>query len=244
MLIGEVAALVGVTTRTIRHYHRVGVVPEPRRRGSGYREYGVRDVLLLLRAVRLAELGLSLPEVADALADSTGAELRLVLEDLLRDLDEQEARLAARRRAVAELLVGDDGDHQLSAAGRRVVDRLTAAGVPAEAVAAERTAWEIVDVSLDPAEAARAADAVAAHLADPAAVTDAEEIGRLFAELEGVDPQDPRVDELAGRMAGLGRQLFGTPTTAGDRRLFDAHLQELAPAQRRCLALVDASWSQ
>lgn len=29
MRIGEIAALVGVTTRAIRHYHHVGLLPEP-----------------------------------------------------------------------------------------------------------------------------------------------------------------------------------------------------------------------
>jgi len=37
--IGELAELAGVTTRTIRHYHRIGLVPEPQRAGNGYRCY-------------------------------------------------------------------------------------------------------------------------------------------------------------------------------------------------------------
>ncbi len=37
MRIGEIAALVGLTTRAIRHYHHVGLLPEPARRPNGYR---------------------------------------------------------------------------------------------------------------------------------------------------------------------------------------------------------------
>ncbi|MFD0852085.1 MerR family DNA-binding transcriptional regulator, partial [Actinomadura adrarensis] len=39
MRIGELAALVGVSTRTVRHYHHLGLLPEPERRANGYREY-------------------------------------------------------------------------------------------------------------------------------------------------------------------------------------------------------------
>ncbi|GAA2875483.1 hypothetical protein Acy02nite_76660 [Actinoplanes cyaneus] len=36
MRIGELAALVGVTTRTVRHYHHLGLLPEPERTPSGH----------------------------------------------------------------------------------------------------------------------------------------------------------------------------------------------------------------
>ncbi len=62
MRTGEIAALVGVTTRAIRHYHHVGLLPEPERRSNGYRAYGVRDAVLPARVRRLTELGLSLDE--------------------------------------------------------------------------------------------------------------------------------------------------------------------------------------
>jgi len=42
MRIGELATLVGVSTRTVRHYHHVRVLPEPTRSANGYREYGSR----------------------------------------------------------------------------------------------------------------------------------------------------------------------------------------------------------
>lgn len=50
MRIGELAALAGVTTRTVRHYHRVGLLPEPGRRVNGYRDYGLRDAGELTRS--------------------------------------------------------------------------------------------------------------------------------------------------------------------------------------------------
>jgi DNA-binding transcriptional MerR regulator len=75
MRIGELAGLVGISTRAIRHYHRVGLLPEPARKANGYREYSLRDAVELARVRRLTELGLSLDEVGDVLAGDAGRDL-------------------------------------------------------------------------------------------------------------------------------------------------------------------------
>jgi len=59
MRIGELAGLVGISTRAIRHYHQVGLLAEPTRLPNGYREYSLRDAVELARVRRLTELGLS-----------------------------------------------------------------------------------------------------------------------------------------------------------------------------------------
>lgn len=109
MRIGEIAALVGVTTRAIRHYHHVGLLPEPERRPNGYRAYSVRDAVLLARVRRLTEIGLSLDEVRDVLAHDAGRDLADVLEELDVDLARQEAEIGERRRRLAVLLAADPG---------------------------------------------------------------------------------------------------------------------------------------
>ncbi|MFD3525784.1 MerR family transcriptional regulator [Streptomyces sp. NPDC058653] len=106
MRIGEIAALVGVTSRAVRHYHHLGLLPEPGRRANGYRVYSVRDAVLLARIRRLSELGLSLDEVRDVLADDAGRELVEVLGELDADLARQEEEIRARRRRLAELMAG------------------------------------------------------------------------------------------------------------------------------------------
>jgi DNA-binding transcriptional MerR regulator len=77
MRIGELAGLVGISTRAIRHYHRVGLLAEPARTANGYREYSLRDAAELARVRRLTELGLSLDEVGDALAGSAADDPRV-----------------------------------------------------------------------------------------------------------------------------------------------------------------------
>ncbi|WP_028811267.1 MerR family transcriptional regulator [Streptomyces flavidovirens] len=104
MRIGELAALAGVTTRAVRHYHHQGLLPEPPRLANGYRVYGVRQAVALARIRRLTELGLGLDEVRDVLADDAGAELAVVLRELDTDLATQETEIRRRRARLGELL--------------------------------------------------------------------------------------------------------------------------------------------
>ena len=104
MRIGELASLIGISTRAIRHYHDVGLLAEPARKANGYREYSLRDAVELARVRRLTELGLSLDEVGDALAGDAGRDLAEILRELDADLARQEADLRQRRARLAELL--------------------------------------------------------------------------------------------------------------------------------------------
>src|SRR5512139_3626785 len=104
MRIGELAALAGVTTRTVRHYHRLGLLPEPERLANGYRDYRLRDAVILARVRRLAELGLSLDDIREILAEDQGRDLREMLLELDADLAGQEATIRARRGRLAALL--------------------------------------------------------------------------------------------------------------------------------------------
>ncbi|GAA1148656.1 MerR family transcriptional regulator [Nesterenkonia lutea] len=101
MFSSEIAALAGVTVRTVRHYHQVGVLPEPPRSSAGYRRYDISHLVQLLRIKRLTALGVPLSDLPTIL-DTTSA-----TEDLLQELDLQATaeidRLNARRARIAEL---------------------------------------------------------------------------------------------------------------------------------------------
>ena len=58
--IGEVAGLVGVTTKTVRHDEKIGLLQRPERSESGYRLYAADELLEVHRIKRLRSLGLSL----------------------------------------------------------------------------------------------------------------------------------------------------------------------------------------
>jgi DNA-binding transcriptional MerR regulator len=67
MRIGELADLTGTTTKTIRYYESIGLLAEPGRTASGYREYG-EGAVERLRFVREAQAsGLTLTEIKSVL---------------------------------------------------------------------------------------------------------------------------------------------------------------------------------
>ncbi|WP_145977638.1 MerR family transcriptional regulator, partial [Rhodococcus sp. BS-15] len=67
MRIGSLADAAGTTPRTVRHYHRLGLLGEPRRLSNGYREYTIDDVVRLMRIRWLADAGMPLGAIAAAL---------------------------------------------------------------------------------------------------------------------------------------------------------------------------------
>jgi len=99
----EVAELVGVSVRTLRHYHQVGILPEPSRGSNGYRSYELSHVARLLRIRTLAELGVPLEQMPDLLdSPGTGTNDELLAE-LSQQLEQRIARLQDQLRRVDEL---------------------------------------------------------------------------------------------------------------------------------------------
>ena len=65
--IGEMAKLTGLTTKTIRYYELLNLLPEPRRTESGYRLYSEEDVHRLEFIKKAKDLGLGLEDIRDIL---------------------------------------------------------------------------------------------------------------------------------------------------------------------------------
>ena len=108
MRIGELARRAGTTTKTLRFYEQAGLLPEPERTPSGYRDYdkGVLDRLAFVKAAQAA--GLSLAEIREVIAvrDDTGPPCQHVvalLDAHAADLDARIAELTALRDDVGRL---------------------------------------------------------------------------------------------------------------------------------------------
>lgn len=94
----QLAELADTTVNTIRHYHRLGLLAEPRRRPNGYKQYDERDLLRLLRITRLAKVGVPLSRIGQVGAGGDGGQ------DALRELDDElAARIERLRRARADI---------------------------------------------------------------------------------------------------------------------------------------------
>ncbi len=100
----QLADLVGVSVRTLRHYHQIGLLAEPERSYNDYRLYDLDHVLQLLRIRRLSSLGLSLGVITTMLDNLEGMDSRNVLEQLDRDLEQQIRDLKNKRRTVHAIL--------------------------------------------------------------------------------------------------------------------------------------------
>ncbi|WP_432923601.1 MerR family transcriptional regulator [Microbispora sp. CA-135349] len=246
MRIGELAALAGVSTRTVRHYHHQGVLPEPARRVNGYREYGLRDALRLARARRLTELGLSLDEVRDVLAGDSTRELREILLELDADLARQEEAIRARRERLAALL-SEESPSPDGAVSPRMAEFLRCLEPVRHSpfAAADAELLALLDTAAEPEDRDRLLELMR-PLTTPEALARAEELYRRLAELDEADPADPRVGALAADFAAhlprdLAAGLATTVPSAGDP-FAQAFLADLSPAQaevvRRVLALL------
>ena len=74
MKIGELAQKAEVNIDTVRYYERQGLLPEPQRLRSGYREYAAEDVSRLRFVRRAKALGFTLQEIRDLLELSSHRE--------------------------------------------------------------------------------------------------------------------------------------------------------------------------
>src|ERR1044071_9795362 len=64
LTIGQLAANAGVTVRAVRHYHQIGLLPEPERDASGYRKYGATALVSLIKIRTLARPGAPLTQLS------------------------------------------------------------------------------------------------------------------------------------------------------------------------------------
>jgi MerR family transcriptional regulator, thiopeptide resistance regulator len=93
--IAEVARMSGVTSRTLRHYDEIGLLPPGWVAPNGYRHYEEDDLLRLQQILVLRELGFGLNEIASVLDQQT---------DQLEALRAHHKRLLAERDRIATLL--------------------------------------------------------------------------------------------------------------------------------------------
>jgi DNA-binding transcriptional MerR regulator len=212
MRIGELAAIAGVSTRTVRHYHRVGLLPEPARQANGYREYGLRDAVELARVRRLTELGLSLDEVRDALADDAGRDLHEILAELDADLGRQQEAIRRRRARLAELLERAESGGGLLAEGpvspelAAIFDDMTRAAAgrdgPESAMAArERELLAFLEATAGRGHREWLLAMTRSLTSDPDAMARAYEIYARLDELADADLDDPRIEDVARAVA-------------------------------------------
>ncbi|MEU6627310.1 MerR family transcriptional regulator [Streptomyces parvus] len=226
--IGDAAAFAGCTPRAIRHYHGIGLLPEPERGGDDRRRYGYEDMIRLLWIRRMADAGIALEDMRDAFAEEPadaqdGDGIEAVLARVEDSLAEREAELRRQRTAVQRMRVEGSRAGLLSAC---VTERLK--GLPEGSLRrADLDTLLVTERIFGPLGAAVQATRFVALATHPAL---REESDRVDAAEEALDDSvavdDPRVAHVAAERHAFETALHAAIEESGldadDDALFDA----------------------
>jgi len=105
MKIQEFAQLTGMSSKTIRYYESIGILPSPQRTANGYRDYNKQDVERARFVAGMRSLDLSLDEIQELLAmrDSREAPCRTLLELIEQKANQIEERIRLLQQMEVDL---------------------------------------------------------------------------------------------------------------------------------------------
>lgn len=239
LTISQLATFSGATVRAVRHYHQIGLLPEPARDRSGYRTYDANAVVRLIQIRTLAEAGVPLARVQELL-ESSPQDFSTAITALDKDLRTQIRRLQRHREQIARLAAGDS-----LALPQSVVDFLAALrdlGVDERIVTLERGGWIMI--------AARAPERIDEWIAVKVEELRHPDVAKLYLLMgEALDwaPDDPRVVELADLLEGLMERAMAAtesqelPENFDDPfvDLLDTTMVETSPIAQRLLDILE-----
>ncbi|OUE24373.1 MerR family transcriptional regulator [Clavibacter michiganensis] len=236
--IGDAAAFAGTTPRAIRHYHRVGLLPEPERGADDRRRYGHDDMMRLLWILRTADAGIPLGDIREAFAGAGPAEVSSgsggpdaeghadvdgILERLEASLAEREAEIGRQRTAVQRMRARGSRLGLLSDFVARRLDDLPAGSVRP----ADLDALLVMERMLGPLGAAVHASRAVALATHPELRAQADRVDAAEEALDDtVAVDDPRVAEAAAERFAFERTLHATITESGQHEEDDALFDE------------------
>jgi DNA-binding transcriptional MerR regulator len=208
LTISQLASYAGVTVRAVRHYHHVGLLPEPERDRSGYRTYGAADVVRLIRIRTLAEAGVPLARVQDLL-HATPAEFGEAVAQIDAELRARIRELQEHRRRIARLADGDS--LALPPEVAAYLDRLRATGVSEAMVEGERDGWILM--------AARWPEQIPAFMADKTAQLEDPRTVQLYLLIDDIVGGGRPDDDRLGAVADLIVEMAEESAARGDLEL-------------------------
>jgi DNA-binding transcriptional MerR regulator len=246
LTISQLAAYAGVTVRAVRHYHQIGLLPEPDRDASGYRRYGARAVVALIKIRTLASAGVPLSRIGRMLQADPAA-FSAAIRTIDSHLREEIERLETSRKQIAQLDAGDS--LALPPEAIHYFDRLREIGMSERFVESQRDGWILVTARW-PDRVGEWIPGKIAELDDPQVV----HLYRLLSDLVDSDPDedDPRLEEVADLMAAMAQQAYDAgEVDYGDEDddlpfdLLDALALETDPRAQRMMDLMrERGWAR
>lgn len=236
--IGQLARYAGVSTKTIRVYHDKGLLPEPGRDASGYRRYGANDAVELIKIRTLAEAGVPLARIRD-LRSATDEEFQQALHEIDAELTARIRGLRATQGRLRRL--ADGRPAPLPGEVDAHLEHLTRWGFTPRWVDLQRDLWILV-FATQPERAIALFHDQAETTADPS-------LRQLYLDYDhayDLDAEDPRIDDLARRIAAATRERYGPDAPPGPDAvpevpsLIQGAVNAASPAWRRLDTLVRA----
>lgn len=237
LAISQLAAYAGVTVRAVRHYHRIGLLPEPARDRSGYRRYDAGAVVRLIRIRILADAGVPLARVQELL-DAGPEEFTGGVQEIDRNLRAEIRRLQDTRKRLARLAAGEHLALPQSVVD--YLDRLRGLGVEERYIEMERDAWIMI--------AAQVPHHIDAVIGKKHQELDDPDMVKLYALLGGAlgwPADDPRIVEVADIVERLMVRAVEAGEMGADDGiddqfvdLLDSTTVESSPTAARLLAIL------
>lgn len=117
MNIGEASAASGVSAKMIRHYERIGLLPEAQRSAAGYRRYDERDVHTLRFVRHARDLGFPLERIRDLIGlwhdrERPSRQVKALAREHLAAVDAKLAELQAVKATLERLVQCCHGDER------------------------------------------------------------------------------------------------------------------------------------
>ncbi len=244
LTIGQLASYAGVSIRAVRHYHHVGLLPDPERDANGYRTYEAAAVVRLIRIRTLAQAGVPLSRVREVL-DADAQAFTDAVAQIDRELRAKIAGLQEHRRRIARL---DSGDSlALPAEVVDYLDRLRDLGATEEMIAPERDAWILMAARWPQEIPAIMADKVT-QLSNPKVL----HLYQMIVQVATAEYDDQLLHEAADLITGLLEEAAQEgklwneqpPPDAAYTALVDSFAESANPAVARLRELVaERGWT-
>ncbi|MFE0372416.1 MerR family transcriptional regulator [Streptomyces tendae] len=217
--IGDAAAFAGTTPRAIRHYHAIGLLPEPERGADDRRRYGYDDMIRLLWIRKMADVGIALEDIRTTFEPGTDIEQSLArLEESLAD---RAAVVERQRAAVRNWRESGDPLGLLSPLVTGRVRHLP----PGSLRRSDLDTLLVTERIFGPLGAALQADRFIVLATHPELRAEDDRLTEAETALDdSVDPDDPRVEEVAAQWCAHELAMESAIEEAG----LDESLDELA----------------
>lgn len=212
LTISQLASFAKVTVRAVRHYHEIGLLPEPSRDESGYRRYDATAVINLMQIKTLADAGVPLLQI-HTLLHADAVDFSKTIERIETDITKRIAKLQQTKEQLVQLKSGEA--MYLPSYVSEYLTQLRGIGISETMVTLERNGWLLLVAAL-PTQVASLIKEKSLLLNDPQIIR----LYQLYDQTSTWDSNDPRLGQVADEITTIMASYIDTEPqeTIGEAR--------------------------